>query len=362
MSGAVENYTYDSQNRLVGYASDVTTASYAYDAMDRRIAKTVDGDITAYVYDSSVDNPPAHDDILLEYDGTFLMRRWAHSAAVDEPLGFEEYFVANEPGAGLESAMFADRQGSILYVTDPASDQIQAAYEYDGFGAITQTQGALQQPYGYTGREYDAESGLYYYRARSYDPATGMFVQSDPIGFGGGTMALYSYVSNNSYRWNDPKGLTQSVPFAIDSNISAAEATAVGFGFATAAVLLASRISRDLSKIHIAPGSALRNQPEGTGPPPPPPPGDCTRRQLDRMQSAKNRANARARSCAPQDSLGTLMWNRARLEELRFRRATIMAVCFRGGDRGHRIALAQVQTRIDTCNAIIASRGPRHGL
>ena len=47
-TGAVEEYFYDSQNRLIGYESDTTTASYAYDAVKRRIAKTVIGVTTAY--------------------------------------------------------------------------------------------------------------------------------------------------------------------------------------------------------------------------------------------------------------------------------------------------------------------------
>jgi YD repeat-containing protein len=60
-SGAVETYTYDSQNRLVGYANPTTTASYAYDALDRRVAKTVDGSTEACVYDPwalDTGNPP----------------------------------------------------------------------------------------------------------------------------------------------------------------------------------------------------------------------------------------------------------------------------------------------------------------
>ena len=44
--GAVETYTYDSQNRLVGYTG-AQVATYAYDALDRRIAKTVDGVVEA---------------------------------------------------------------------------------------------------------------------------------------------------------------------------------------------------------------------------------------------------------------------------------------------------------------------------
>jgi len=43
----------------------------------------------------------------------------------------------------------------------------------------------------YTGREWDKETGLYYYRARYYDPIEGRFISKDPIGFGGGDITLY---------------------------------------------------------------------------------------------------------------------------------------------------------------------------
>ena len=34
----------------------------------------------------------------------------------------------------------------------------------------------------YTGREYDRDTGLYYYRARYYDPEIGRFISEDPLG------------------------------------------------------------------------------------------------------------------------------------------------------------------------------------
>jgi len=37
-----------------------------------------------------------------------------------------------------------------------------------------------------TAREYDSETGLYYYRARYYDPKAGRFITRDPISFAGG--------------------------------------------------------------------------------------------------------------------------------------------------------------------------------
>ena len=90
--------------------------------------------------------------------------------------------------------MFADRQGSVLWVTEPATGSVLAGYEYGSYGAITQTQGDLEQPYGYTGREYDDENGLIYFRARHYDPVLGQFIQRDPIGFSAGDLNLYAFV------------------------------------------------------------------------------------------------------------------------------------------------------------------------
>ncbi len=59
----------------------------------------------------------------------------------------------------------------------------------------------------FTGREWDPEIGLYYYRARYYDPKAGRFLSEDPIGFAGGDVNLYSYVWNNPTLFADPFGL-----------------------------------------------------------------------------------------------------------------------------------------------------------
>jgi len=61
--------------------------------------------------------------------------------------------------------------------------------------------------YGFTGRQLDAESGLYHYRARVYDAGTARFLQPDPIGFEGGDSNLYRYVRNRPLMYRDPMGL-----------------------------------------------------------------------------------------------------------------------------------------------------------
>ncbi len=210
--GNVEEYTYNSVNKLTAYNSgDGTTASYHYDALGRRIAKVVGGVETAYIYDVWDITSSITDNILLEYQDDTLTRRWLHSQQIDEPLAFEAYSGTTGAGTGAAREMFADRQGSVLAVVDPVAGTVAAAYEYDAFGQVTQVSGALNQPYGYTGREYDIETGLYYYRARSYDPAVGMFLQTDPIGFAGGDLNIYAYVGNDPFNWSDPSGLNADV-------------------------------------------------------------------------------------------------------------------------------------------------------
>ena len=59
----------------------------------------------------------------------------------------------------------------------------------------------------YTGRRYDQESELYYYRNRMYSPTLGRFMQRDPKGYVDG-MNLYAYVKNNPLKYLDAMGTT----------------------------------------------------------------------------------------------------------------------------------------------------------
>ena len=124
-----------------------------------------------------------------------LARRWVYGAKVDEPLGFEDYTSTTVAGTGTFYEVYADRQGSVTDVIDPATGTVAAHYSYDSFGNRITT-GTLIQPYGFTSREVDEESGLMYYRARHYDPILGQFIQRDPIGFNAGDLNLYAYVWN----------------------------------------------------------------------------------------------------------------------------------------------------------------------
>jgi RHS repeat-associated protein len=67
-------------------------------------------------------------------------------------------------------------------------------------------------PFRYTARESDTETGLYYYRARYYDPSSGRFISEDPVGLRGLDVNFYRYVRNQPNHYTDPIGLVTIDP------------------------------------------------------------------------------------------------------------------------------------------------------
>ena len=103
----------------------------------------------------------------------------------------------------------ADGLGSITSLSSGAGALAQT-YGYDSFGKQTSSSGSLTNPFQYTARESDTETGLYYYRARYYEPGTGRFTSEDPIRFSAG-LNFYTYVRNRSASYVDPSGLLAEV-------------------------------------------------------------------------------------------------------------------------------------------------------
>ena len=199
-TGNFTQYTYDAENRLTkvedfvaGNPTPTATSTYRYDGLGRRIKKVANGQTRRYIYDG--------EDILLEYDGSnVLQARYTHGPGIDEPIAVTK--------GGSTFFYHQDGLGTVTELTDSIGATAKS-YSYDAYGNIVDQTGTVEQPYSYTGREFDTESGLSYYRARYFDPSSGKFLQKDPIGLSGG-INLYGYVSNNPVNLTDPFGLSPS--------------------------------------------------------------------------------------------------------------------------------------------------------
>jgi RHS repeat-associated protein len=177
------------------------TTTFKYDPFGRRIQKISATSTTNYVYDGA--------NLIEEVDaaGTVLAR-YTQSIEVDEPL------VATR---GRNTRFYqADGLGSITSLASE-SGAISSYYVYDSFGNLTASHGSFQQPFGFTGRELDPETGLMYYRARYYDPAIGRFISEDPLRFKPGDLNAYAYADGNPVDAADPFGLQVPCPIAKPS-------------------------------------------------------------------------------------------------------------------------------------------------
>ena len=206
-SGTGATYTYDPNGNLTaktegsetwGYEwnaeseltrvtkNSIEQARFTYDPVGRRVEKIAGSVTTGYTYDRG--------SILREARGSTTLK-YVHGPEVDEPLAVDD-------GTSL-SYYHADGLGSVTRTTNSAGAVV-LTRQYDAWGKLEV--GATSIGYAFTGREWDPESGLYYYRARYYDPNTGRFISDDPIKFEGG-MNFYAYVHNDPANRIDPFGL-----------------------------------------------------------------------------------------------------------------------------------------------------------
>ncbi len=183
------SFTWDFENRLTQVVNPgVGTTSFRYDPFGRRIQKSGPLGTTNYVYDTT--------SLIDELDGTGgVLAGYTHSLDIDEPLA--------DIRSGTANYYQADGLGSITSLTNPYAAAT-ATYGYDAFGNLSASTGSLTNPFRYTGREFDPETGLYYSRARYLDLSTGRFVSEDPARRG---TTFYAYARNKPVNRTDPLGL-----------------------------------------------------------------------------------------------------------------------------------------------------------
>jgi RHS repeat-associated protein len=192
---------------------------------DRRIAKVVDLDgngaapaeVERFVYEG--------DNISLVFDGQGdQLHRYLHGPAVDQIL-------ADETSTSVNWAL-VDNLGSVRDIVD--SDGVLLNHiSYDSFGQVTsELNPDVDFRFGYTGRELDEETGLYYYRARYYDGSVGEFLGEDPMSFWADDYNLSRYTFNSPINFTDPSGmllfLAPAVPVVVGGGLTTGQAVVGG--------------------------------------------------------------------------------------------------------------------------------------
>jgi RHS repeat-associated protein len=196
---SVWSYTYDALEGLItARLNNVVRARYAYDVLGRRIVKRVySGPNEGYlrmVYRGGV--------VIADADSGGALRRaytWGLGSddlvAIHDYVGAQDYYVGQDQLRSVRAV--SRRDGTWM-----------ASFRYRIYGAVLDSAGSLsfELRYRWIGREWDAETGFYYLRARYYDPAIQRFTQEDPIGFAGGSN-LFAYGEGNPTVGRDLDGL-----------------------------------------------------------------------------------------------------------------------------------------------------------
>lgn len=220
--GTYRTFNWSADNRLLytlSYtASGVNTSnvSFRYDAFGRRMRKYA-AQKTRYLYDG--------ENVIAQLtDAGEVQARYTYYPGVDRPHSVMTstangpYYVATE------------QNGNITGLTNKNSTLL-ASWDYDSWGVPATLTGADSIPMTmrFAGREYDAETGLYYNRARYYDPQIGRFISEDPIGIAGG-MNPYTYAGNSPTNATDPSGLTVKCSYTRTRYFIIETGETIGYG------------------------------------------------------------------------------------------------------------------------------------
>jgi RHS repeat-associated protein len=192
--------SYDVRQNITG----APMGSYTYDGLNRMYSSTVGGVSNWYFYDGASRLFEAGG-IQFVYDGGRPIAEYYQGAVIRRHipgLAMDETVVTYE-GSGIQDRQYlmADERLSVTAVTGSVGN-ILARNTYDEYG---QPGSGNSGRFQYTGQMWLPNAQVYHYKARVYAPQLGRFMQTDPIGYGGGAN-LYAYVGGDPMNWVDPWG------------------------------------------------------------------------------------------------------------------------------------------------------------
>ena len=227
--GAGTPYTYDASGNMTGGAG----RTLAYDTVNRLTSATTASGVTSFVYDG--DGGRVEKTVTGGTTKTVkYFDKWEECETTGGVTVCTKYIWAQDVrlamktvGSGALSYYHADLLGSTALVTDGTGAQ-QETIQYYPFGEQWTDTGTVSVPYKYTGQEFDASTGLYFYKSRYYDAHLGRFIQPDTLVSNPYVPAAwnrYSYVMNNPLKYTDPTGHcidtgTCGIPLIGNSGVS----------------------------------------------------------------------------------------------------------------------------------------------
>jgi RHS repeat-associated protein len=202
---ASRSFTYDDRGRMAQFlVNGATSREYRYNARGERVAKL------------NVPSPQYHRYYVYDEAGRLLGEYRPNGTRVAEYVWLDDTLVAvfSTHGDSNHQLVLTDHLGTPRAIVHPTSNAI--VWRWDLTPSAFGDHAAQTDPDGdgtgytfnlrYPGQYYDAETGLHYNYFRDYDPSTGRYVQSDPIGLGGG-LSTFAYVGGRPFGSTDPLGL-----------------------------------------------------------------------------------------------------------------------------------------------------------
>jgi RHS repeat-associated protein len=203
----ITEYTWDYRNQLVRVEVRtsggivLSESDYKYDSTGRQVSQSTNGNTLITIYDRDL---AWHDVVAV---GTVA----AHYLFSDR---IDEIIARDNSGAGVTWHL-ADKLGTVRDLLGN-SGIIVNSMSYTAFGQIlSQSSLSALDRFTFTGREFNYDSNLYFYRARFYNEYTGRFISEDPLGFKGGDVNLSRYANANPLSFTDPFGTSVTIEFAL---------------------------------------------------------------------------------------------------------------------------------------------------